>query len=70
MNHHLIEQDIEFIKKEIRLGINFLKDFFHGQAKGTQKGHVVRIIKYGPFNMIKLLGAIIITLYFLLTFHL
>lgn len=65
-----IDDDIKFLIGEIKLGLNFLRDYFKDKSEDDAKKRKFAIIEYGPFNGLKLLGVIILLLWFFITFSL
>lgn len=70
MTRPTLQSDWNFLKNEVKLGIKFLRDYFKDKADDNKKGRIVSIIEFGPYNGLKLLVVIIITLLFLFSFSL
>jgi hypothetical protein len=70
MTRPTLQIDWNFLKNEVKLGIKFLRDYFKDKADDNKKGRIVSIIEFGPYNGLKLLVVIIITLLFLFSFSL
>lgn len=65
-----IDDDIKFLLGEIKIGLNFLRDYFKDKAEDDAKSRKFAIIEYGPFNGLKLLGVVVLLLWFFITFSL
>lgn len=70
MTRPTLQSDWNFLKNEVKLGIKFLRDYFKDKADDNKKGRIVSMIEFGPYNGLKLLVVIIITLLFLFSFSL
>lgn len=70
MSQPNLRDDLQFIKKEILLGIGFVADYFKGKAGDRKKKHLVQILELGPIDGGKLLLVIIGSLFCLFHFAL
>lgn len=70
MTRPTLQSDWNFLKNEVKLGIKFLRDYFKDKADDNKKGRIVSMIEFGPYNGLKLLVVVIITLLFLFSFSL
>lgn len=70
MSRPTLKGDIDFIKSEILKGIAWLRKYFKDKSDDNKKDRIVSILEFGPFNGLKLLVVIIITLIFLFSFSL
>lgn len=70
MSQPNLRDDLQFIKKEILLGISFVADYFKGKAGDRKKKHLVQILELGPIDGGKLLLVIIGSLFCLFHFAL
>ncbi len=70
MSRPTLRGDLEFIKSEILLGINWLRKYFKDKSDDNKKARIVSMIEFGPFNGLRLLVAVIITLVCLFSFSL
>lgn len=70
MSQPNLRDDLQFIKKEILLGIGFIADYFKGKAGDRKKKHLVQILELGPIDGGKLLLVIIGSLFCLFHFAL
>lgn len=59
MSQPNLRDDLQFIKKEILLGVGFIADYFKGKAGDRKKKHLVQILELGPIDGGKLLLVII-----------
>jgi hypothetical protein len=65
-----LKGDLEFIKSEILLGLKWLRKYFKDKSDDGKKDRIVSMLEFGPFEGLKLLVVIIITLIFLFSFSL
>ena len=65
-----LKGDLEFIKSEIFKGIGWLRKYFKDKSDDNKKDRIVKLLEFGPFNGLKLLVVVIITLIFLFSFSL
>lgn len=70
MSQSNLRDDLQFIKKEILLGIGFVADYFKGKAGDRKKKHLIQILELGPIDGAKLLLVIIGALFCLFHFAL
>jgi hypothetical protein len=70
MSQPNLRDDLEFIKKEILLGVGFVVDYFKGKAGDRKKKHLVQILELGPIDGGKLLLVILGSLFCLFHFAL
>ncbi len=70
MSHPNLRDDLQFIKKEILLGVGFVADYFKGKAGDRKKKHLVQILELGPIDGGKLLLVILGSLFCLFHFAL
>ena len=65
-----IKGDLQFIKSEILTGIAWLRKYFKDKSDDGKKDRIVSMLEFGPFEGLKLLVVIIITMIFLFSFSL
>lgn len=65
-----IHEDIQFLRDELKKGINWLRDYFKDKSADSKFDRTAAILDFGPFNGLKLLVAIIITIVFMVLFSL
>ncbi len=70
MSQPNLRDDLQFIKKEILLGVGFVADYFKGKAGDRKKKHLVQILELGPIDGGKLLLVILGSLFCLFHFAL
>lgn len=70
MSQPNLRDDLQFIKKEILLGVGFVTDYFKGKAGDRKKKHLVQILELGPIDGGKLLLVILGSLFCLFHFAL
>ena len=68
MSQPNLRDDLQFIKKEILLGVGFVADYFKGKAGDRKKKHLVQILELGPIDGGKLLLVILGSLFCLFRF--
>jgi hypothetical protein len=70
MSQPNLRDDLQFIKKEILLGVGFVADYFKGKAGDRKKKYLVQILELGPIDGGKLLLVILGSLFCLFHFAL
>jgi hypothetical protein len=70
MSQPNLRDDLEFVKKEILLGVGFVADYFKGKAGDRKKKHLVQILELGPIDGGKLILVILGSLFCLFYFAL
>lgn len=70
MSQPNLRDDLQFIKKEILLGVGFVTDYFKGKAGDRKKKYLVQILELGPIDGGKLLLVILGSLFCLFHFAL
>jgi hypothetical protein len=63
MSQPNLRDDLEFVKKEILLGVGFVADYFKGKAGDRKKKHLVQILELGPIDGGKLILVILGSLF-------
>lgn len=62
--------DLEFIKNEGKKALGFSRGYVSGYVADRRKTTIVNALEFGPFNGLRLLAVIAITLFFLVSFSL
>ncbi len=62
--------DLEFIKNEGKKALGFSRGYVSGYVADRKKTTIVKALEFGPFNGLRLLAVIAITLFFLVSFSL
>lgn len=63
-----VKEDWGWLKSEVKLGINFLRKYFKDKSDDSKKDRKVKALEFGPYNGIKLLIVVIISLIILFAF--
>lgn len=61
-------EDFEFLKNQGKRVLGFGRDFVGNTLSDTKKSRTIKAIEFGAFNWLRVLGAIAITLVFLIVF--
>lgn len=60
--------DIEFLKNKSKQALGAGRDFVAGSLADTRKSRTMQAVEFGLFNWLRVLGVIIITMFFLVIF--
>ncbi len=70
MAHKHLQDDWNWLRSEVKLGVNFLRKYFKDKAEDGHKDRKVALLEYGPYNGIKLALGITATLIVVVSFSL